>query len=224
MFEVNIRVLGGLLSAHLMYEEGVVVVDPGVDDYKGGLLLLAKDLANRLLRAFDTPTGIPFGSVNLRHGVHVRETSETATAAGGTFLLEFGVLSALTGDMRYAEAARRASQALFYFRSPLGLLGNHINITTGEWTQTVATVGTSVDSYLEYLFKAYVLFEEVEFLCMYRNLTSAVERYLRRGGWYLDVEMESGILNRPVANAPRIFLPRTPSLCRGVATVCVGHR
>jgi hypothetical protein len=35
---------------------------------QGSLLNLAVDLANRLLPAFDTPTGIPYGSINLKTG------------------------------------------------------------------------------------------------------------------------------------------------------------
>jgi Glycosyl hydrolase family 47 len=37
--------------------------------YNGELLLLAKDLGDRLLKAFNTTTGVPFMTVNLKHGV-----------------------------------------------------------------------------------------------------------------------------------------------------------
>lgn len=50
VFETNIRILGGLLSAHLL------ATYPG---YDGSLLRLAKDLGDRLLPAFRTPTGTP---------------------------------------------------------------------------------------------------------------------------------------------------------------------
>ena len=39
-----------------------------VPGYRGELLALALDLGWRLLKAFDTPTGIPYGAVNLLHG------------------------------------------------------------------------------------------------------------------------------------------------------------
>jgi len=71
VFETNIRVLGGLLSAHLL---------ANYSDYDGSLLRLARDLGDRLLPAFDTPTGIPYGSVNLRYGVPKNETPITCTA------------------------------------------------------------------------------------------------------------------------------------------------
>lgn len=69
----------------------------------GPLLRLAEDVAKRLLAAFDTTTGMPYGTVNLRHGVPYGETSVTCTAGVGTFILEFGTLSRLTGDPVYEE-------------------------------------------------------------------------------------------------------------------------
>ena len=58
VFEVTIRVLGGLLSAHL------IATDPHFNmtnpEYDGELLHLAYDLGNRLLPAFhNTATGMP---------------------------------------------------------------------------------------------------------------------------------------------------------------------
>ena len=47
--------------------------------------------------AFDTPTGMPYGTVNLRYGVPLSETPITCTAGCGTFIIEFGTISALTG-------------------------------------------------------------------------------------------------------------------------------
>ena len=58
---------------------------------------LAEDAAKRLLPAFDTPTGMPYGTVNLRNGVPNGETPVTSTAGVGTVVIEFGALSRLTG-------------------------------------------------------------------------------------------------------------------------------
>eukprot|EP00959_Pyramimonas_sp_CCMP1952_P158378 3312133-Pyramimonas_sp.AAC.2 len=67
-----------------------------VEGYDGELLDRALDLGHRLLRAFDTPTGIPYGSINLRDGVLPGESNITATAAAATLAIEFGTLSRLT--------------------------------------------------------------------------------------------------------------------------------
>ena len=90
LFETTIRVLGGLLSAHLL----ALDLHPY---YNGRLLELALDLGRRLVRAFDTPTGIPYGAVHLVWGVLANETKITSTACAGTLLLEFSTLSRLTG-------------------------------------------------------------------------------------------------------------------------------
>jgi len=96
VFETTIRMLGGLLSAHLIASDSSTGMQ--VTPYHNELLHLAEDLGRRMLPAFETPTGIPFGSVNLVHGVSDDESQVTSTAGGGTLTLEFGVLSRLTGD------------------------------------------------------------------------------------------------------------------------------
>jgi mannosidase alpha-like ER degradation enhancer 1 len=131
VFESNIRILGGLLSAHLF------ATDPrfGVafPEYQGELLTLAHDLGKRYLPAFEqSKTGIPYARVNLVRGVPPTETNETCTAGAGTLLLEFGVLSRLTGEDRFEGLARNALLELWKRRSSLNLVGNVINIQTGS--------------------------------------------------------------------------------------------
>lgn len=56
LFETTIRLLGGLLAAyHLSGGDALY-------------LTRATDLGQRLLPAFDSPSGIPFSDVNLRTG------------------------------------------------------------------------------------------------------------------------------------------------------------
>ena len=68
VFETTIRWLGGLLSAHCLATNGTATGRFRMPDYDGGLLTAAVALGDRLLPAFETQTGIPFGTVNLRHG------------------------------------------------------------------------------------------------------------------------------------------------------------
>jgi hypothetical protein len=69
VFETTIRGLGGLLSAHLFATNAL----PGVKSrkrYNDELLHLAEDLGRRLLPALtESPTGIPYPRINLRHGL-----------------------------------------------------------------------------------------------------------------------------------------------------------
>ena len=120
-FEITIRLVGGLLSSYQL-----------TGDQR--LLSLAEDLGNRLLPVFNSPTGLPYVYVNLRTG-QTRD-SVTNPAETGTLLLEFGTLSKLTGKPVFYEKAKRALVETFRRRSPLGLVGQSINVETGAWTNT----------------------------------------------------------------------------------------
>lgn len=185
----------------------------GVDvkKYRGRMLGLAYDLGKRLLPAFETSTGLPYARVNLRYGVEKGESVETcesgsnrayymmlyyfvgrsgesdtevAGAAGaGSLILEFAVLSRLTGDDRFEVGPRpkkacsvlriftkgslahtpqrlasRAYLGIWNRRSPNNLLGNTIGVSHGQWLAPgMSTVGAGVDSYFEYGIKAAIL-------------------------------------------------------------------
>ena len=58
VFEVNIRLLGGLLSGHLLAADPATGPRLMPGGYDGSLLVLAQDLGRRLLPAFRaSPTG-----------------------------------------------------------------------------------------------------------------------------------------------------------------------
>jgi mannosidase alpha-like ER degradation enhancer 1 len=61
VFEITIRALGGLLSAHIFAEDKQGQYH--LPWYQGELLRLAFDLGERLLPAFRTSTGIPYARV-----------------------------------------------------------------------------------------------------------------------------------------------------------------
>ena len=65
---------------------------------------------------------MPFGTVNLRYGVPRGETPVTCTAGVGTFIVEFGALTRLTGDPVFERVALRALQSLWNTQSELGLV------------------------------------------------------------------------------------------------------
>ncbi|KAA0186057.1 hypothetical protein HAZT_HAZT000129 [Hyalella azteca] len=158
-------VLGGLLSAHLLIEDPVQRLgDLRPEWYNGELLDMASDLAARLLPAFSlSPTGIPHPRVNLRSGVPYGGRTDTCTAGAGTLLVEFGILSKLSGDPTYQLAARRASRALWNRRhNTTELLGNVLDVNTGKWMSELSGVGAGLDSFYEYMLKSYVLFGERE--------------------------------------------------------------
>ncbi|XP_053384353.1 ER degradation-enhancing alpha-mannosidase-like protein 2 isoform X2 [Mercenaria mercenaria] len=206
VFETNIRVVGGLLSAHLMSKRGGLDLEPGWP-CSGPLLRMAEDVARRLLPAFDTPTGMPYGTVNLMYGVPTGETTVTCTAGVGTFLVEFGALSKLTGDPIFEKVAMRAMKSLFKARSSIGLVGNHIDVATGKWTALDSGIGGGVDSYFEYLVKGSIMFQNTELLDMYNEYLVSVEKYLKKDDWYMWAHMTKGSISLPIFTSLDCYWP-----------------
>jgi predicted alpha-1,2-mannosidase len=181
VFEVTIRILGGLLTAYQM-------------DGDPRFLVLAVDLADRLLPAFESATGMPYVRVNLRTGE--REWQINNPAEIGTLMLEFGALSRITGNPVYYDTAKRAIKEAFERRSGIGLVGTTIDVETGEWRNTSSHISGMIDSYYEYLFKSWVLFEDGDFKDMWEASVEAVNRHLAHelDGhlWYGHADMFSG--------------------------------
>lgn len=206
VFETNIRIVGGLLSAHLLSRRAGVDLEPGWP-CNGPLLRMAEDVARRLLPAFDTNTGMPYGTVNLRYGVPNGETSITCTAGVGTFLVEFGTLSRLTGNSIYEEVALQAIYALWERRSPIGLFGNHIDVQSGRWTALDSGIGAGVDSLFEYLVKGAILLNRPELLELFTEARAPIDKYMRKDDWYVWVGMNKGHVTLPVFQSLESFWP-----------------
>ncbi|KAI5641340.1 glycosyl hydrolase family 47 domain-containing protein [Phthorimaea operculella] len=190
VFETNIRMLGGLLSAHVL----AITLKPDVPAlqwYAGELLAMAEDLGRRLLPAFNTSTGIPHGKVNLRHGVRgMSESRETCTACAGTMILEMAALSRLTGNPVYEQKAHKAMDRLWKIRHRTSdLMGTVINIHSGDWVRKDASVGAGIDSYYEYCLKAYILLGDEKYLARFTRHYNAVMKYISRGPVMLAVHM-----------------------------------
>jgi len=181
IFEVNIRILGGLLSMYEMSE------NPQVLDK-------ARDFADRMLPAFDTKTGIPKYWVNLKTGMASGDTVNVAEA--GSYTFEMGILSYYTKDPKYYQAGKRATLAIYDRRSELGLIGDVIDVETGEWVSTQSHICAGVDSYYEYLFKSYKLFGDPELGKIWDESIKIINKYLPEQYdeklWYGRVDMNTG--------------------------------
>ena len=200
-FEITIRMLGGLLSSYQL-----------TGDKR--LLALADDLGTRLLPAFNSPTGMPYVFVNLKTGAVRGE--ETNPAEVGTLLIEFGTLTKLTGKPIYYEKAKRALVELYNRRSPIGLVGSIINIKTGQWIDPVSHISGGIDSYYEYLLKAWLLFDDKDCERMWKSSIEAVNKYLAdqepTGFWYGQANMNTGARAGTDFGALDAFFPGTLAL------------
>ncbi|XP_024523829.1 alpha-mannosidase I MNS5 isoform X1 [Selaginella moellendorffii] len=222
VFECNIRLLGGLISAHFLAKDSrKQLMSNGYNDQ---LLMLAEDLGLRLLPAFDTPTGIPYAWINLKTGVHPNETTETSTSGCGSLVLEMGALSRLTGNPQFENLALRALRKLWSMRSELNLLGTNLDINTGRWTEYSSGIGAGIDSFYEYLVKAYILFGGEEYWDMFQDAYRAVQQHYRYGSWYHDADMRTGKATYWQFTSLQAFWPGLQVLIGDIAAANATHR
>jgi mannosyl-oligosaccharide alpha-1,2-mannosidase len=185
VFEWIIRVVGGLIAGYL------ATGDPE-------LLTLSKQSADKIMPAFtQSPTGMPYQYVNFHTGALSGNTPPTAEI--GTNILEFGVLSQLTGDSGYYAAAKKAYQAVVDRRSSLDLLATYLNVETGEWTDsTDQAPNPPSDSFYEYLWGGWAMFGDQDCLNWYRMFNAAMKKYLVETyngyTWFKQVDFQTGAL------------------------------
>jgi len=201
IFEVNIRILGGLLS---MYElsQNPLVLDK------------ARDFADRMMPAFNTKTGIPKYRVNLHTGLASGDTVNVAEAA--TYTMEMGILSYYTKDSKYYQAGKKATLAIFERRSALGLIGDVIDVESGKWVSEQSHICAGVDSYYEYLYKSYLLFGDPELGKVWNQSIGFIHQYMGETYddklWYGRVNMNSGKQTSTVVTLYDAFFPATLAL------------
>ena len=165
VFETTIRSLGGLLSAY---------------DWSGDTVFLnsALDLAKRLIRSFDnSPTGIPFGQINLATGdaSNIPWAGNNAILAEfGTMQLEFRWLDVFLGTPETAEMRRKVEhvfEILNDMSPPNGLYPyymRNLHSGTAAFANNHLTFGAMADSFYEYMLKVWIQGGKVE--PMYRNM------------------------------------------------------
>lgn len=207
LFEINIRLLGGLLSAYEL-------------DGDKRFLTLAEDLCKRLLPAFKTKTGMPYRYVNLKTGA-LRDSLNNP-AEIGTCLLEFCKLTQLTGDSTYYKVAKNAVMAIYERRSNIDLIGTIIDVTTGEWKKTECQIGARLDSYFEYLYKNWLLTGDKDCLAAWETHRKAIEKYMitdtKNGAFLTRVDMNTGKETRSLYGALDAFYAGLLALSGDVPT------
>ncbi|KAG0047812.1 mannosyl-oligosaccharide alpha-1,2-mannosidase [Gryganskiella cystojenkinii] len=170
LFETTIRVLGGLLSA---YDQS------GKDPI---FLRKAVDLADRLMGAFETTSGIPYASVHLgdKRGVPGHERGISSTAEVATLQLEFKYLSFLTNNDKYWKAAENVILKMKDLDTLDGLVPIFINPYTGNFHGEEIRLGSRGDSYYEYLIKQYLQTGKKEsvYKDMYEHAIGGVKKHL----------------------------------------------
>lgn len=153
-FETTIRMLGGLLSAHYLstnYPNLAPISDddpgaPGEDLY----IEKAADLADRLLGAFESPSGVPYASINLNTSLGIPSHADggaSSTAEATTVQLEFKYLAKLTGEAEYWEIVEHVMEVVDNQQAEDGLLPIFIYADKGQFRGRNIRLGSRGDSY-----------------------------------------------------------------------------
>eukprot|EP00540_Astrosyne_radiata_P017198 CAMPEP_0116832202 /NCGR_PEP_ID=MMETSP0418-20121206/5763_1 /TAXON_ID=1158023 /ORGANISM="Astrosyne radiata, Strain 13vi08-1A" /LENGTH=671 /DNA_ID=CAMNT_0004461541 /DNA_START=11 /DNA_END=2026 /DNA_ORIENTATION=+ len=148
VFETTIRSLGGLLSAY---------------DWSGDKAFLdkAQDLGGRLFKAFNSPSGLPFGQVSLSTGT----TGNIGWAGGngivaemGTLQVEFRYLARATNEPDYATKSEKVFDILNSMPHHHGLFPYYIRTRANPPTfaNNKLTFGAMADSLYEYMLKVWL--------------------------------------------------------------------
>ncbi|XP_062488743.1 mannosyl-oligosaccharide 1,2-alpha-mannosidase IC [Pezoporus occidentalis] len=196
LFEVNIRYVGGLLATYYLTGEEV---------FKSKAL----ELGEKLLPAFNTPTGIPRGVINLGSGMSWSwgwaSAGSSILAEFGTLHLEFLHLSELSGNPVFAEKVMNIRKVLNRVEKPQGLYPNFLSPVTGNWVQHHVSIGGLGDSFYEYLIKSWLMSDkkDSEAKKMYDDALEAIEKHLVKksaGGLTYIAEWRGGVLDHKMGH------------------------
>ncbi|TFK39927.1 glycoside hydrolase family 47 protein [Crucibulum laeve] len=185
-FETVIRYLGGLLSAHALSKDAL-------------LLKKADELAMALDPIFASPSGMPFYAVNpktypfctiefyleLNIGFNSGQTRGPEIgilAEIASLQMEYTYLAKLTGNRRYFSRANAVMQTLANANLTYtgGMFPIRWNLTSGQPYDYHVSVGAQADSAHEYLLKQYLLTGKTDqaSLDMYIRATTHIINHL----------------------------------------------
>ncbi|CAG0915466.1 unnamed protein product [Notodromas monacha] len=183
VFETNIRFVGGLLSCYAL---------TGDEMFKEK----AVHIADKLLPAFNSPSGIPYALVNTATGASRNYAwasgSSSILSEVGTLHLEFAYLSNITGNVVYKEKVEHVRDVLKDAPKSKGLYPNYVSPKTGRFGQNHVSLGALGDSFYEYLLKAWLQSNKTDVVAktMYSDamqaLSKAVLKVSRSGMYYVS--------------------------------------
>ncbi|KAK0457421.1 glycoside hydrolase [Desarmillaria tabescens] len=196
-FETTIRVLGGLLSAFTLTQDKLYV-------------LRAIELADRLLPAFDTNSGLPLPSVNLARRVGIPDSAAPeiiSTAEAATLQLEFRYLAQLAQRPDFWRKSEKVMHVIHDLLDKAEGLTHLAPIlmkhTKGLFVTSDIRLGSRGDSYYEYLLKQFLQTNRTEWLYreMYeksvRSIHIRMEQRTYRQKMVFIAELHPGSLLNP---------------------------
>lgn len=217
VFEMNIRVLGGLISGHLF------AIDQRkgfqMENYNGELLKLAYDLGKRLVLSYqieDDDLIFNLPRVNLKYGKNsVPNQIQTDQCISGmtSLILEFSMLSRLTNDPIFEDLSRRNIKNIWNLRSTLDLIPMSFNTKLKKFTNSITGTGASIDSFYEYLFKYSILFNDDDFNDMWIDSYKSLLIHSKDDiGIFHNIDVTNGIISTEWIDSLGAFFPGLQNL------------
>ncbi|KAI1303826.1 glycoside hydrolase family 47 protein [Xylaria venustula] len=197
-FETTIRMLGGLLSAHYLTTK----LPDAASRRDSVYLAKAIELADRLLPAYESRSGIPYASVHLSKAkglISHADGGSSSTAEAGTLQLEMKYLSYLTGNDTYWRKAERVMKALDDNHASNGLVPIFVHPESGRFTSREIRLGSRGDSYYEYLVKQFLQTsgQEPVYQGMWEEALDGIQKHLitttKHSGLKFVAELPQGI-------------------------------
>ncbi|KAF9235130.1 glycoside hydrolase family 47 protein [Melanogaster broomeanus] len=170
-FETTIRVLGGLLTAYHLSGGDPIFLEK------------AQELGNRILPAFETPSGLPLSLINLHLQKGVADPDNNgfvSTAEVATLQIELRYLSYLTDEDIYWEKVEAVMVVLRQAQLPHGLASIFVDPNSGGYRTAAIRLGSRGDSYYEYLLKQYIQTNQTEevYREMYDTAMTGIHNHL----------------------------------------------
>ncbi|QHS73841.1 alpha-1,2-mannosidase MNL1 [Saccharomyces paradoxus] len=227
IFETTIRVIGSLLSSHLYATDPTKTVYLG-DEYDGSLLRLAQDMADRLLPAYLTSTGLPIPRRNIKRKWDTPDFTdslgtENNVAAMASPMFEFTILSYLTGDPKYEKVTRYAFDKTWSLRTDLDLLPMSFHPEKLTPYTPMTGIGASIDSFFEYALKGAVLFDDSELMEVWNVAYESLKTNCKNDWFFANIMADSGHLFVPWIDSLSAFFPGLQVLAGDLDDAIANH-
>ena len=180
LFESNIRILGGLLSAGALSGDSMFFEK-------------AEVVARMMMPSFATPAGIPCNSFPGGAGCGSANLAEV-----GTLVMEWTYLAQVTKNEEYQKLAEKAMRSIMTARNNNacipGVYGSTVSTSNGgSVARCWGSMGGGADSFYEYLIKIYLLTKKDPSFLPYKrawdlSMDTFTTRFLRcsdRGHLYI---------------------------------------
>jgi len=198
LFETNIRVMGGLLSAHALSGDE-------------GLLDKAMELGEMFKNNFH-------GNAFPQREIGSPFTYGTNLAEIGSLFLEFNCLSQASGDQSYVDLADGILNKLHNRRnaSKDGLYPTEFNMYFDQFDEySDVGIGAMADSFYEYLVKTWILTGKTDdrYISLYREAMEGMKTHLlnHNGDRWFVSNIKKGVLEQEYSHLT-CFLPGTLAL------------